>query len=375
MKLRYAAIGLAALAGLSSAALSQQTWQATNWLAPAHILNEFVYQKWAEDVAKATNGALRLQVHSSGSLVPAPSTMQGIRDGVAQVGIVYPGYTPSEQPLNNVVNDLVFTSDDDFAAAFAFTELGLTHPKLQAEWRRNGGIFGGGYATPVYNFICMKPIRSVADVRGLKIRTAGGAQSNWVRALGGVPVSVPIGDVYSGLERGSIDCTLSDPTNLDKGNKFWEVAKAVTRLPMGVVIGANWIYNRDAWKALTTPQRRALLDTMAVASARAQVAYHVGVNAAIDGSRQRGLAILAPADDLTAKLAEFNRDFISQLPKTSMEARRVQDPTDLIQAFRELETKWKKLLEGVDRTNPDAVAAVLREHLYGKVDAATYGLN
>lgn len=368
------ALTAAAVLG-ASAAQAQQTIQASNWLAPAHILNEFTYQKWAADVAAATGGRLKIEVHSSGSLVPAPATMQGIRDGVAQVGIVYPGYTPSELPVNNVVNDLVFVSDDDFAAAFAYTELGFTHPQLQAEWTKNGGIFAGGYATPVYNFICVKPIRALADARGLKIRTAGGAQTNWVRAIGGVPVSVPIGDVYSGLERGSLDCTLSDPTNLDKGNKFWEVAKSVNRLPMGVVIGANYVYNRDFWRKATPELRRTLLDTMAVGSARAQVAYHVGVNAAIEGSKQRGLEIIAPSADLTAKHAEFNKDFSAGLAKTSVETRKVADPSDLLKKFSELEAKWKGLLQGVDRTNADAVAAVLKQHLYGKIDEKTYGLN
>jgi TRAP-type C4-dicarboxylate transport system substrate-binding protein len=378
MRLKYptSAVTLAlALALSGGSAQAQKTLHASNWLAPAHILNEFVYQKWAADVAAATGGKLKIEVHSSGSLVPAPATMQGIRDGVAQVGIVFPGYTPSEQPLNNVVNDLVFVSDDDIAAAFAYTELGLTNAKIQAEWAKNGGLFAGGYATPVYHFICVKPIRTLADARGLKIRTAGGAQTNWVRSLGAVPVSVPIGDVYSGLERGSIDCTLSDPTNLDKGNKFWEVAKSVNRLPMGVVIGANYIWNRDEWRKLPVEQRRILLDTMAVGSARAQVAYHVGVNAAIDGSKQRGLEIIAPSADLSDKLTAFNRDFVANLPKSSVEARKVADPSDVVKAFSELEAKWKGLLKNVDRTNPDAVAALLKQHLYSKIDEKTFGMN
>jgi TRAP-type C4-dicarboxylate transport system substrate-binding protein len=374
MKLHHVTLAAALLTATLMPAQAQ-TIQASNWLAPAHILNEFTYQKWAADVAAATNGRMKIEVFSSGSLVPAPSTMQGVRDGVAQVGVVYPAYTPSEQPLSNVVNDLVFASDDDFAAAFAWTELSFTHPKLTGEWKRNGGVFAGGYSTPVYNFICMKPVKALADARGLKIRTAGGTQTNWVRSLGAVPVSVPIGDVYSGLERGSLDCTLSDPTNLDKGNKFWEVAKSVTLLPMGVVLGANWVYNQGFWKGLKPEDRRMLLDTMAVASARAQVAYHVGVKAALDGSRQRGLQILEPGADLVARHTEFNKEFIGGLAKASVDTRKVADPSDLIAAYVELETKWKGLMKGVDRTNPDAVAAVLKQHLYGKIDEKTYGLN
>ncbi|MFC7411061.1 MULTISPECIES: C4-dicarboxylate TRAP transporter substrate-binding protein [Hydrogenophaga] len=367
-------IALAALCAVSGAALAQKAHMATNWMAPVHILNDVTYQQWAADVAKASNGTLKFEVHSNGSLVPARSTMQGIRDSVAVVGIVYPAYTPAEFPLNNVVNDLVFVSDDDIAAAFAYTELAMTHPKLQAEWKKNGGVFGGGYSTPVYNFICGKAIRKLDDTKGLKIRTAGGAQSEWVKAIGAVPVSVPSPDIYSGIERGSIDCSMSDPSMLDKGAKLWEVAKSVTLLPMGVVVGANYIYNPDFWKGLKPSERKMLLDTMARATARAQVAYHKSVQEALDGARKRGLELVEPSADLKARLATYNKQTIDNLPKASMESRKIADPTDLIKAYLELETKWKGLLKGVDRNSDDAVYKVLHDNLYSKLDPAKFGL-
>jgi TRAP-type transport system periplasmic protein len=367
-------IALATLSALACSVHAQKAQMATNWMAPVHILNDFTYQQWAADVAKASNGSLKFEVHSNGSLVPARSTMQGIRDNVAVVGIVYPPYTPAEFPLNNVVNDLVFVSDDDIAAAFAYTELAMTHPKLQAEWKKNGGIFGGGYATPVYNFICGKAVRKLDDAKGLKIRTAGGAQSDWVKHIGAVPVSVPSPDIYSGIERGSIDCTMSDPSMLDKGAKLWEVAKSVTLLPMGVVVGANYVYNPEFWKGLKPAERKILLDTMARATARAQVAYHKSVQEALDGARKRGLELVPPSDDLKTRLSTYNKQTVDNLPKTAMESRKVADPSDLIKAYLTLETKWKGLLKGVDRTNDDAVFKVLNDNLYSKLDPAKFGL-
>lgn len=352
-----------------------QTIQASNWLSPAHILNEFVYQMFSADVAEATGGALQIEVYSAEALLPARATMSGIADGVAQLGIVYPGYTPSELPLNNVVNDLVFVSDDDIAASAAWTELAMTHPDLAGEWRANGGVFAGGYSTPLYYFICMPQVREAADVAGLRVRTAGGAQAAWVQSLGGVPVSVPIGDVYSGLERGSIDCTMSDATNLDKGNRFWEVARSVTLLPMGVVIGANYVYNTEFWAELSPETRALLLEHMARGHARAQVAYHVGVTEAIEGSRERGLEIIEPGETLVAALAAFNAGHIEALPERSMADRGVADPSGLIAAYLELEEKWKALLADVDRSDSEALFEILHANLYGALDPETFGVN
>ncbi|MEZ2721324.1 C4-dicarboxylate TRAP transporter substrate-binding protein [Paenalcaligenes hominis] len=366
------------VAGLTLAAWSvpakADLYMATNWMTPVHILNENPYQRWAKDVKEATDGSIEFEVHSSGSLVPARSTMQGIRDNVAAVGIVYPGYTPSEQPLNNVLNDLVFVADDDFAAAFAFIELGMSSPSLQNEWKRNGGLFAGGYATPVYNFMCMKPVRSLADAKGMKTRTAGGAQTDWIKHIGGVPVSVPIADVYSGLERGSLDCTLSDPTNLDKGNKFWEVAKSVTTLPMGVVLGATYVYNIDFWQSRTSEERKILLDTMAKGVARSQVQYHIGVQTALEGAKERNLEIITPDESLTSELQVFAEQFIAALPEQSIKVRKVEDPTELIQEYLGLYDKWKELAKDVDRTDEEAVYELVYQNLYSKIDENTFGM-
>lgn len=370
-KLLISAFALTLMSGVAQA----ESYQATNWMTPSHILNEFPYQKFAADLKQATNGEIDFEVYSSGSLVPAPTTMQGIADGVAQLGIVYPGYNPSELPLNNVINDLVFVSDDDIAAAFAWVELGLTNKKLQGEWQKNGGLFVGGYATPVYNFVCMKEVSTPETASGLKIRTAGTAQTAWVQELGAIPVSVPIADVYSGLERGSLDCTMTDPTNLDKGNKFWEVAKTINKLPMGVVLGATYVYNTDFWNELTPENRRAIFDQTAVGLARSQVAYHVGVKNALEGSAERGLKITDAHPEMQAKLETFKKSMIEKLAQRSMDERKIEDPSDVIANYLELQTKWKGLVANVDRTDADALAKVVQDNIYSKLDEKTFGVN
>src|SRR5690606_28298598 len=138
-------------------------------------------------------------------------------------------------------------------------------------------------------------------------------QNEWVKAIGGVPVSVSSNDVYTGLERGSIDCTLSDPSNLSN-YKLWEVAKSVTTLPLGVVLGADYVYNPKRWAKFTPEQRRILLDTMAMGIARSQVGYHKEVQVGLEGGKQRKMEIIEPAQALKDKLKAFNETMIKQLP-------------------------------------------------------------
>lgn len=365
---------VASLAMLSSLAQAE-SYQATNWMAPTHILNEVAFVTFVNDVKAATNGAVDFEIYSSGSLVPAPTTLGAIGDGVAQMGIVAASYTPSDLPLSGLINDLAFVAKDDFATAFALTEIGLTHPRMQKEYAKHNTVFLGGYSTPTYVFLCMKDLGDLKSIKGLKVRTAGTAQNEWAASLGAIPVAAPMPDVYSGLERGSLDCTLSDPTNLDKGYKFWEVVKSITTLEQGTSLGATYVYNKDFWKEIGPENRRKILDLTALGLARSQVAYAQAVGAAFAGAAERKISINEPHPELEEALAKFRSNLVENAPARTMKERGVEDPTEFVKEFLALQDKWVKLLEGVDRNDAEAVAKIVHENIFAKLDENTFGLN
>lgn len=359
-----------AMAGLAlSSPVLADTYRATNWLQPIHTLNSEPYQKFSKELDKATQGRIAFTVYSGGTLVPAKATLQALRDGTAQLGIVYPGYTPAELPLNNVLVDLGFLVKDPMAAAFAYTEINLGDKDLIQEWQKQGVLFAGGYSTPSYNFMCVKPIRSLADMKGKKIRTAGGTQTDWVSSAGGVPVSVPIGDVYTGLARGSIDCTMAEVPNLIN-SKFIEVAKSITRLDMGTVPGATYVLNPAFWKDLSAGDKKLMVTQMARGLADQQIAYAARAKQALQEAEGK-IEIIQPDQDLKDALQKFRASYIKALPQDSMKERRIKDPSSLIARYSELEAKWHDLLEKTDRNDAQAVAALLEKELYGKVDLNT----
>ena len=368
MKKSLALCAVASL--LFTSPLLAKNYRATNWLQPIHTLNAEPYQKFASELKTATHGDISFTVYSGGSLVPAKATMQALRDGTAQLGIVYPGYTPAELPLNNVLVDLGFLVKDPMAAAFAYTEINLSDPQLVAEWQKQKVLFAGGYSTPSYNFMCVKPIKTLADAKGKKIRTAGGTQTDWVANIGGVPVSVPIGDVYTGLARGSIDCTMSEIPNLIN-SKFIEVAKSITRLDMGTVPGAIYVMNPSFWTELSDKDKKAMMSQMAKGLADQQIGYAARTEEALKDAQQK-LEVIQPSTDLVDALQKFRESYIKELPEDSMKTRKIQDPSALIARYTELEQKWHGLLEGIDRKSSPAVTQLLETELYARVDPASF---
>jgi len=350
-----------------------ETYTASTWLPPTYELSSEGYDDTLGRIAEESGGEIAFDIHYSGALLPARTTLSGIRDGVAQVGLVYPPYTPAELPVANLLNSASFLSEDSLVAALAYTEISYTNDTVRSEWLDSGVVFGGGYSTPVYNLLCNAEVTTLDQAQGKRLRTASSAHSEMVGQFGGSPVSAPIGDVYSGMQRGSLECAVADPTNLVTAS-FNEVVKNITEVPLGVVVGATWVYNAGFWTELTADQRSMLIDEMALGLVRTQRAYHDNVANALADAETRGIAITAPAADLEAFVDDFKSAYLEELTSNGVGNLDAAAVKALVEEYLALQDRWAATLEGVDRTDEAALQAVIKENLVSKVDPETYGI-
>jgi TRAP-type C4-dicarboxylate transport system substrate-binding protein len=378
IKLKHSLLVVAISTTMATAmAIAGERLTATAWTGPTHVMTTNDYTNFTKSVDTTTGGDITFDLHIGGSLLPAKAVLEGIRDGVADVGNIISAYIPADLPKNNLVNDLAFTIDDAMAVSFAVSEMNMKNEGLRTEWAKHGVVFGGGFSTPLYHFACVNPVRVLADLKGKKVRTAGGSHVEWIKHVGGVPVSVPFTDVYTGLERGSIDCVMLDATNLGSGFKIWEVAKSVTMVQMGShVSGAQWIYNQNTWSGLSDEQRAVLFDEMAISSVRRQMDYSAQVEQSLQGSWERGLERIEPDQTLSDELAAFKAALVENLPQSSKEKRGidVDEAAAIIADFQSYYSRWVALLADVDRSDEADLVAIVRSELYKGMDLATYGL-
>lgn len=366
-KLAMAGVMALAVASLPAAA---DTFTASTWLPPTYELSTEGYADTLNRIAEKTAGEVEFEILYSGALLPARTTMAGIRDSVAQVGLVY---TPAELPIANLLNSASFLSEDSLVAALAFTEISYTNETVRSEWLDSGVVFGGGYSTQVYNFLCNTPVTTLDEARGKRLRTASSAHSDIVAGLKASPVSAPIGDVYSGMQRGSLECAVADPTNLVTAS-FNEVVKNIIEVPLGVVIGATWVYNADFWADLTTEQRTALIEEMSLGMICTQRAYHAHVAGALEDAKARGIEISAPKEDLSAFVDDFKSAYLTELTSNGVGTHDATAVKTLVEEYLGLQETRASRLEGVDRSDEDAMMTVVKEGLLSKVDPASYGM-
>lgn len=163
------------------------------------------FTSWAERVAERTNGGLTIEVFHSSQLGVEEDIIEQIRQGAnigqntdsARLGNYVPGIA--------VVNGPYFVSSID--EAFALTE----SPTMQGwmdELADDHGIqvVCFDWVQGFRHFFTNEPIRTPADLEGLRIRTPPAPiWQESIRALGAVPTAMNFGDVYPGLQQRAID--------------------------------------------------------------------------------------------------------------------------------------------------------------------------
>jgi TRAP-type C4-dicarboxylate transport system substrate-binding protein len=376
-KTRLAAAAVAALLAAAPAPGRAAEFMANNFLDQNHPFSVHNYTEWAENVKKATNGAITFKVFLGGSLVPARSTMQGVRDGLAHVAYHAGTYTPSELPLNNIVADLALVTSDIYVSMAASTEQVFVNPKLLGEYRRNGLIYGGGYSTSPYLLLCNKKIESLADIKGKRLRMPGSLWDRWAVSVGAISVNVPSSEIFTGLERGTLDCGVNPLESL-QSRSWWDVAKFVIDLPLGPYFsGPMWAYNPQFWRGITPEQRRVLFDNAARAMVRSSIAYINNTTSTEKAMGAKNVQMVKPKDDLIAASNAFIAADQTQLGKVAQEKLKINpaDAEQIIAEYKTLVAKWEKLLAGINPLDEEKITQLLKAEIFDKVDVRTYGLN
>lgn len=369
MRLQTAMIALCA-GTLGTAAAAQN---ANHFFAERHSMVHGPYVEFAEKVAEATDGELAFTVFTGGSLLPPAASLQGVRDGVAQVTYHAGTYTPSELPIANLIGNAAFYNTDPMVMAFASTEFGLTNEAALAEWRKNGVVFGGGYSTSEYVMMCNTPVETYEDIQGKRLRMAGGAWSRFAEFVGAVPVSIPSSEMYTGLDTGSLDCAVAAADALDSFS-LSDVVTSMNTLAVGnYYAGFEWGYNKAFWQGLSPEHRAVLFDQMAYYLAQHRVEFDADVEKAVSSAIENGMKVFEPDQKLRDELAAFVKADEAVLMENARE-RGVENPEEILADYKRIVDRWAELLADIDHTDVDALAELARTEIYDNLDPAAYGV-
>ena len=120
--------------------------------------------------------------------------------------------------------------------------------KLLSPWAFGTGFVGA-----------KRPIEKVADFKGLKMRASGTAQATMYKALGAIPTELSSKEIYTALQRGTIDGAASG-TSRFRRSKFYEVAPYITVEPTLPYLTFWLAINKDVWAKLSAEDKKLFLE-------------------------------------------------------------------------------------------------------------------
>ena len=234
-------------------------------------------EMFSKTVRALSGGKFEVSVHAAGELMPAFGVVDGIQNGTIEMAQTASYY---------------FTGKDSIFAFGCAVPFGLTARQMDA-WMEHGNgrkLMDEFYAK--YNILSMsagntttqmggwyrKEIKSVADLKGLKMRMGGGLFGEAMAKLGVVAQNMPAGEVYQSLEKGTLDATEFVGPYDDEKLGFAKVAPFYY-YPGWWEGGAEleFFINTKAFEALS-PENKAIVRAAGAVAARDMTAKYDAVN-------------------------------------------------------------------------------------------------
>lgn len=174
--------------------------------------------------------------------------LEALESGIVEMANVGCVFEAAKMPLHNVTFFIPFGSGDPATVLDAMAEVLEEVPALKDEWTRHNAVNLAGSAVDSYNLFSTFPVRSVDDVKGRKIGTAG-PMATWLKGTGAVGVATNLPETYNNLQLGVYDALIGFNT-AGLGIRLYEVAPNVSLVNFGAQYPAGLAINKKFFDRL-----------------------------------------------------------------------------------------------------------------------------
>ena len=239
-------------------------------------------------VEKETNGEVEIQIFPNGQLGSEKEMIEGLKLGTVDIT------SPSNGNLTNFVPELGI-----FDLPFLFRDRphmykamdGAPGKKLSKAMSKKGFRLLGFYEAGVRHIMTTKkPINSIDDIKGLKIRTMGvPAHVSSFNAFGAKATPMAYAELYGALQQNVVDGAEAANTNYNS-KKFYEVAPHWAQIGWTALV-ADLIMSEKKFKSLPKNVQKALLKGGLASAAVERKAYADSDNSLLDKLKARGVKV------------------------------------------------------------------------------------
>jgi TRAP-type C4-dicarboxylate transport system substrate-binding protein len=245
--LRVAFATLAGLGLMSSALIAAEfELSYSTTYAPTHPYGQ-ADEAWIARIHEQTNGRVQITPFWGGTLISSREGIDELAAGVADIAYIAPIYASSGYDLSRLTPQFFYGYSDALQVLDVYLSLWAEYPQF-ADELDGVKVLGYNVGTPMHLMLREKPLNTLADLQGLRIRSA----VDYVNALaahGAEGVTMPMTETYPSLQRGVLDGVIA-PYEALKSLSFAEVVDYYSELPHSRGAYPSRAINGEAWAAL-----------------------------------------------------------------------------------------------------------------------------
>ncbi|WP_232483120.1 TRAP transporter substrate-binding protein [Brevibacterium yomogidense] len=191
---------------------------------PSHHYVKNVWDPWTEKVDEETDGAVTIEIYDGDTLGSFGTALSDIQGNVYDGTFIIPEYFEDSDLFPYTIGPMPYAYPDIDTGNEVLEKF---VDKYEDEMTADGVVLPAATVSDLYNIYSTKPVEKLDDLAGMQFRASSESNADLIKAWGAAPVQTTTGEVYQGLERGTIDATAY--TNVGAlGFKFYEVAPHIS---------------------------------------------------------------------------------------------------------------------------------------------------
>jgi TRAP-type C4-dicarboxylate transport system substrate-binding protein len=296
--------------GMATAAAAQTKWDMPTPYPDGnfHTRNAAAF---AADVEKATNGSLKIQVHSAGSLIKHPEIKRSVRQGTAPIGEILVSLASNEAPVY-ALDSVPFLATGYDAARKLYA---AQKPFLEKQLASEGLVMLYSVPWPPQGLYAKRELNKVEDLKGLKFRTYNATIGRIAALAGAVPTQIEVPDLPTAFATGRVDVMItSASTGVDTKAQDYLTHYIDTQawLPRNVVF-----VNKAAFDKLSAAEKKAVTDAAKAAEERGWKMSIEEMTVKTNALKAAGIKVMAPTAELRAGLAKIGQTIATEWEKSA----------------------------------------------------------
>jgi len=250
------------LAGAGGAAAKTIELKLASFMAPTQVQHTQVLEPWAKKINEQTNGQVKVTIFAASALGKPQEHFDMAVKGIADISFPILSYSPGRFKLSTVL-ELPFMMTTSEAISAALWQIYEKYCQDEFKDVKVLWLFQHGSSQL---FTVKKPVKTLADLDGMKIRCTNPLVNKSITMMGASPVFMPVPEVYTALERGVLDGTTISYEGL-VAFKQAEVVKYATTLDM-YALNMAIVMNKKKWESLPEDVKKVFNDNSGLSMSR-----------------------------------------------------------------------------------------------------------